>query len=77
MAKSTPRSRRAKTPSRIEIGIDDRMTTGRMMRNGMPAPCRRFTTTSPKPIWATVASVNSPIQPSTDVARTTMPMITP
>jgi hypothetical protein len=46
-------------------------------RNGRPASCRKFTTTSPKPIWATGASEISPIQPRTDTDSTSMPMITP
>ena len=57
--------------------MDDRMTSGMLRRKGSPASWQRFTATRPKPIWATVASVNSPIQPSTDVASTTIPMITP
>ena len=77
MAKYTPRSRRANTPSSSEIGIELMITTGMMTRNGSPASCRRLTTTRPKPIWATGAREISPIQPRIDTDSTSMPMITP
>ena len=77
MAKYTPRRRRAKTPSRSEIGIELMTTRGRITRNGSPASWQRLTTTRPNPICATGAREISPIQPSTDTDSTSIPMITP
>jgi hypothetical protein len=77
MAKLTPRSRRAKNPMSREAGIEASATIGITRPKGTLWSCRKFSRTTPIPIWASVARLISPIHDTTDADSTASATISP